>query len=154
MSKYKNKTSTKDGHTFKSKLERTCYDLLKKEELEFNYEDKKFVLIPTTKCTFDSYERVRRKGKNTYTLKSRTVPKISYRPDFVGDGWIIETKGYETAAFRLKWKMFKKYLEDNNLKYVLFKPHNKTEIIKSINIIKSLTNDKDKTKSSRLTKVS
>lgn len=141
MSKYKSKPTKQNGIQFKSRLEKTCYELLTKEGIPFNYEEKKFVLLPTTKCTFDSYERVKRKGKNEYTLKSSTVPKISYKPDFVGDNWIMETKGYETDAFKLKWKMFKKYLEENESGYTLFKPHNKNEIMRSIEIIKNLNDN-------------
>lgn len=43
-----------------------------------------------------------------------------------------------TPDFSIKWKLFKKYLEDNKLNFTLFLPRSKKEIIESINIIKEL----------------
>jgi len=44
---------------------------------------------------------------------------MTYTPDFVSlptisnKLWIIETKGYPTDAFKLKWKLLKQYAVQN-----------------------------------------
>jgi hypothetical protein len=48
----------------------------------------------------------------------------------------------KTPDFQIKWKLFKKHLEDNRIDAVLFMPTNKKEIITSIQIIKQLNNGK------------
>ena len=85
----------------------------------------------------DSYERIGSKFK----LQSRKVRAIKYTPDFVGEWWIMETKGKKTPDFQLKWKMFKQYLREHDLKYLLFMPTSKREIIASIDYIKETNNE-------------
>lgn len=56
----------------------------------------------------------------------------------------------KTQDFIIRWKLFKQYLTDNKLDFMLFMPTNKAQIIESIRIIKELENDsnkKDKQKS-------
>ena len=50
----------------------------------------------------------------------------------------METKGMRTPDFNIKWKLFKRYLMEQQLKYILFMPTSKKEIIQSIEIIKEL----------------
>lgn len=138
-----------DGVKLRSKLEKKAYQLLTEADLDFEYEPMRFTILNSTKFPYDSYERVKYKGKNEFKLKSKTVPKISYKPDFVGDWWIMETKGYETPEFRIRWKLFKKFLTENNLKYTLFKPHTEKEIKECISIIKRIENEKEKSTSSK-----
>jgi len=85
-----------------------------------------------------SYERIGSKFKP----QSKKVRAIKYTPDFIGKGWVMETKGKKTPDFQLKWKLFKKYLYDNNMQYFLSMPTNKREIITSIDLIKELSNEK------------
>jgi len=80
------------------------------------------------------YERV---GK-VFKQQSIHIRKMTYTPDFVGKRWIIETKGKKTPEFMQKWKLFKKHLLNNKLKFVLFMPTNKREILTSIQVIKNL----------------
>ena len=82
----------------------------------------------------DCYEPDKRKGSEIYP-KSKTLQKISYKPDFVGKDFIIETKGIASDVFNLRFKLFKKYLNDNNLKYDLFIPHNQKQVDMCIKII-------------------
>jgi hypothetical protein len=56
------------------------------------------------------------------------VREITYTPDFVGKDWVIETKGMKTPDFLLKWKLFKRYLTDNNLKYTLYMPSSQKQV--------------------------
>lgn len=48
----------------------------------------------------------------------------------------METKGKRTADFNIKWKLFRKYLQENDIEVTLFMPTNKKEILESIKIIK------------------
>lgn len=125
---------------FKSKLERTAALLLCEQELLFEYEPWTVVLADSFISEVISYERI---GKNFKQQRFKIQP-ISYTPDFVGSSWIMETKGKKTPDFVLKWKLFKKYLAERGLRYTLFMPTNKREIITSIEIIKTLEdNGKD-----------
>lgn len=83
---------------------------------------------------YPSYEKVGKKFKE----QSKKIRKNSYKPDFVGKGWIMETKGLRTPDFNIKWKLFKRYLLRHELEYILFMPSNRREIISSIEIIKEL----------------
>ena len=44
-------------------------------------------------------------------IKIEVVKKylpIKYTPDFIGDNFIIETKGRANESFPMRWKLFKK----------------------------------------------
>jgi hypothetical protein len=103
--------------------------------LEFEYNQHSYELFQGFESKNNSYEADKRNGNGMY-LKSKTLRKITYKPDFVGKDFIIETKGIASPDFALRWKMFKKYLNDNNLKYDLFMPHNQKQIQECIKIIK------------------
>ena len=120
---------------YKSKLEKTCAVLLEEEQIPFVYEKLKFTLVPGFTYEKPSYERIGKKKK--FIPQRKKVAAITYTPDFVGDGWIIETKGQRTTAFNIKWKLFKKYLLDHGLDFTLYMPTNKGEIIQTIELIKN-----------------
>ena len=126
--KYKNK---KVGN-FRSKLEQFCAKELTTNNIPYEYEAWKVELLP--KFTFPNicYEK---NSKSSYTEASEKIRSITYTPDFVGSNWIIETKGKETSDFILKWKMFKNYLVENNLNYMIFKPTNQKQIKETVKII-------------------
>ena len=92
-----------DGIKFRSKLETYCYKALKEAGIAAEYEPKSYTLLP--KFTFDN----------------AIVHAITYKPDFVGDGFVIECKGFPNDAFPLREKLFKYYLINNepNTKYYL-----------------------------------
>jgi hypothetical protein len=146
--KYKNKLTTYDGIKFKSKLEKTCYQLLTEAGLTFSYEPVTYNLHSAFKYEGNCYEKVQRQGKKKFAPARSHIQSIKYTPDFVGDGWIIETKGHETSDFKLRWKMFKKLLLDSGLNYDLYKPTNITEIKESIILIKQKNHETKITKSS------
>ena len=60
---------------------------------------------------------------------------IKYTPDFIGQGFIIETKGRANESFPLKWKMFKKYVLDNLDSTTIYKPQNQKECDETIRLI-------------------
>jgi hypothetical protein len=138
--KYKNKTVTK----FRSKLEKTCWDLLTEAELGFFYEPFKVPLLEGFEYNNDSWEKV---GKE-YKLQKKKVQRMTYTPDFVSSHnltknlWIIETKGYPTDSFKLKWKRLKQYASENNYSWTLYMPTNKGEI--EFTIENLLKNEKTK----------
>lgn len=121
------KKSVKDGIEFKSKLEVYCYDKLKENNIEAEYEKHKFEIIPS------------------FTYDNSKIRKMTYTPDFVGKNFVIECKGNPNDAFPLRWKIFKYYLYKNNIKYNLYLPRNKKQIDETINKIKynELVNSKE-----------
>ncbi len=127
-----------DGTQLRSKLESYCYKKLKDSEIPFEYESMTFVLLDEFHHTFEVWEPKRLKGNTVYSNIGRKVNKIKYVPDFVGEDWIIETKGHRTPDFNIKWKMFKAYLYANGLHYRLFLPTSNKQIDLSIEIIKGL----------------
>jgi len=131
MQKYKNKTEGK----FRSKLEQFCAKELTANNIDYTYEEWKVDLQPKFVFPYLCYE----KTKHGYLSPSENIRSITYTPDFVGDWWVIETKGQETTDFIIKWKMFKHYLVENKLDYMLFKPTNQKQIKESIKIIKDVT---------------
>jgi len=72
-------------------------DELIKEGVEYEYEKTIFTLLPS------------------FVYNKSKIRPVTYKPDFMdptGKKWLIEVKGLETADFKIKWKMLKKYLHD------------------------------------------
>jgi hypothetical protein len=128
------KKSTYDGIQFDSNLEVYCYKALQKAEIEFKYVPTTFTLIPAFDFIGTSYESDKRVGK-LLNPKSSKMQSIKYTPDFVGDGWIIETKGAQTDVFNMRFKLFKRYLTNNNLQYDLYMPKNHSQVDQAIDLI-------------------
>jgi hypothetical protein len=64
-----------DGIEFKSKLETYCYQQLQKHNIKAEYEGVRYEILPS------------------FTYQGEVIRRMSYTPDFVGDGFIIECKG-------------------------------------------------------------
>lgn len=114
-----------DGIKFRSNLEAFTYKALKESGLKFEYEPYSFVLIPQ------------------FNFNGEKVRSASYKPDFVGDDWIIEVKGFETDAFKIRWKLFKWKLVQEDLNYRLFLPKNQKQVLKAIEQIVKKEYDSD-----------
>lgn len=103
--KVKNATSvTIDGIKFKSKLEAYTYSRFKEENIPLTYESKRFELLPK------------------FEFQNKKIRSITYLPDFIGDKFIIECKGYRTDSWPLREKLFNYYLythEPNTEFYVV-----------------------------------
>jgi hypothetical protein len=140
--KVKNATEcTYEGIKFKSKLELVCYKWLKLYDLKFEYEKLKIELIPSFKPNIPLYEFNAKKGILNENLKiTRTC---TYTPDFIvktSKGLILlETKGFETDSFKLKFKMLRAKLQGQlDLPIIgLFLVKNQRQIKECIEIIKS-----------------
>ena len=65
----------------------------------------------------------------------KKILNIKYTPDFVSDSFIIECKGRANESFPLRWKMFKKSVNDNLKHVILYKPQNQKECDKVIELI-------------------
>jgi hypothetical protein len=131
------KKITYDGITFASGLERYMYMALKKAKIKAEYEGEQFVLIDGFELLNESYER-QSNGKGEYRNRgSKKVLPIKYTPDFIGDGFIIETKGRANESFPIRWKLFKKLISERYPDYVLYKPQNQSECDATIELIKT-----------------
>ena len=133
----RSKKVTYDGVTFASGLEKYMYQALKKAKIKSRYEGETFTLQEGFMFDNESYER-QSNGKGDMVDKGgKRILPIKYTPDFVSDSFIIECKGRANESFPIRWKMFKKYVNDN-LKYVtLYKPQNQKECDEVINLILS-----------------
>lgn len=124
-----------DGIVFASGLEKYMYKALKDAGLEFKYEGQTYELIPSFTFTNDCIER-QSNGKGDYINRgNKKVLNLKYTPDFIGLDFIIETKGRANDSFPLRWKLFKKWMMDNNDTRTLYKPQTNAECIKTIELI-------------------
>lgn len=127
-----------DGINFASGLERHMYMALKHAKIKAEYEGKTYTLMEGFDFTSICIER-QSNGKGDFTNRGnkRLLP-IKYTPDFIGDNFIIECKGRANESFPLRWKLFKKYIQDNMPSYTLYKPQNQQECDQVIQHILSL----------------
>ena len=130
------KKVTCDGITFASGLERHMYRALKKAKLKARYEGETYIVQEGFEFKTTSYER-QSNGKGEFKDRgNKKILPIKYTPDFVSDSFIIECKGRANESFPLRWKMFKKYVNDNLKHVTLYKPQNQKECDKVIELIK------------------
>lgn len=107
------KKYTYKGVDYSSGLERNMAICLDELNIKFEYEPTTFEVMEGFKFDFDCYER-QSNGKGDMINRGRKkVQPIKYTPDFIGDGFIIETKGYANETFPMRWKLFKKMLSDS-----------------------------------------
>jgi len=129
MAKYGNKRKGR----YKSILESNIADYLTNNNIPFEYEPIKFVL--QEKIDYPTWEK---NSKNEFSLITKKK-EISYTPDFIGKGWIIEGKGLRTQDFNNKWKLFQKYLIEHDLSYKLFL----IQRLKDLPVFKSVINNEE-----------
>ena len=56
------------------------------------------------------------------------IRPITYLPDFVGRGFIVECKGLMGDSFPLRWKLFKYYLHKHHAKTKLYLVRNHKDV--------------------------
>jgi len=113
--KVKNATPLEyDSVSFKSKLEMYCYKLLKENNIPVEYEVVKFQIL------------------DPFVYNDEKVRGMIFTPDFVGDNFVVECKGFMNDAFPLRWKLFKHHLMRNQLRYDLYLPRNKKDVEKVV----------------------
>jgi len=124
-----------DGINFASGLERYMYMALKKANIRAKYEGETFVLLNGFHFENEVFER-QSNGKGEYKNRGgKRILPIKYTPDFIGDNFIIETKGRANESFPMRWKLFKKLITEQFPEYTLYKPQNQKEIDDTIRII-------------------
>ena len=134
------KKITHDRINFASGLERYMYMALKKSKNKAKYEGETFVLLSGFHFENSVYERCSN-GKGDYKDRgSKRILPIKYTPDFIGDDFIIETKGRANESFPMRWKLFKRLVMNQFPNYTLYKPQNQKECDETIRLILNLRN--------------
>jgi|TARA_R110000868_G_scaffold96321_5_gene264979 hypothetical protein len=124
-----------DGITFASGLEKYMYLALKKAHIKSEYEGETFILQEGFDFDMESYER-QANGKGYFANRGeKKILPIKYTPDFIGEDFIIETKGRANDSFPLRWKMFKQQVNKTRSHVTLYKPQNQKECDEVIQII-------------------
>jgi hypothetical protein len=125
-----------DGITFASGLEKYMYQALKKAKIKAKYEGKTYTVQEGFEFKNKSYER-QSNGKGELVNRGcKKILPIKYTPDFVNDSFIIECKGRANESFPMRWKMFKKYVNQHLPRVTLYKPQNQKECDIVIELIK------------------
>lgn len=124
-----------DGVNFASGLEKYMYMALKKHKIKAKYEGETFVLINGFHFENESYERQANGKGELINRGSKRILPIKYTPDFIGEDFIIETKGRANESFPLRWKLFKRLITEQFPAYTLYKPQNQRECDRVIELI-------------------
>ena len=124
-----------DGVNFASGLEKYMYMALKKHKIKAKYEGETFVLINGFHFENESYERQANGKGELVNRGSKRILPIKYTPDFIGEDFIIETKGRANESFPLRWKLFKRLITEQFPAYTLYKPQNQRECDRVIELI-------------------
>ena len=124
-----------DGITFASGLEKYMYLALKDNNITAQYESHTFELVNSFEFQNDCFER-QGNGKGDFCNRgNKKVLNLKYTPDFVGKDFIIETKGRANDSFPMRWKLFKKWMQDNDDTRTLYKPQSNPECLKTVELI-------------------
>lgn len=142
-----------DGITFKSKLEVTCYKVLKEKGVNPKYEGKIFTLWEGFSPTVPFYTKNSfKKGNYKLDLLSpktaidkRKVGAWHYTPDFyfIYGKFIIyvEIKGFSNDVYGYKRKLFRKLLEklqkeDTEHQYEFWEIYSKVQLVECLEHLK------------------
>lgn len=156
--KIRNATTCSNGNiTFKSKLEKTFFNLLIEEGFKPQYEPKTITLWEGFTPITPFYDKesnsqwAKRTEENNAVknrlliLKDSKIVSIRYTPDIYFkykniDIW-IETKGKENDVFYIKKKLFRAYLDKQLMKTgqksIFFEIYTKRQLLQAIDIIKN-----------------
>ena len=131
-----------DGIDFASGLEKYMYMALKKAKIRSKYEGETFVLLNGFHFENEAYEK-QANGKGDYINRgNKRILPIKYTPDFIGDDFIIETKGRANESFPMRWKLFKKLVSEQFPNIILYKPQNQKDCDRTIELILEKRNGK------------
>ena len=122
--KIKNATPIEaDGIKFRSKLELYTYKKLKKANIVTEYEQHKYELLPA------------------FVFHGKKIRAMTYLPDFVGKGFIIECKGFANDAFPLRKKLFEFWLSVHEPETQYHVVRTQKEVDQLVENLKSLNNE-------------
>jgi len=131
-----------DGIDFASGLEKYMYMALKKAKIRSKYEGETFVLLNGFHFENEAYEK-QANGKGDYINRgNKRILPIKYTPDFIGDDFIIETKGRANESFPMRWKLFKKLVSEQFPNITLYKPQNQKDCDRTVELILEKRNGK------------
>lgn len=120
---------------FKSAIEKYCSDRLRESGIAFAYEQHTYELMPKFRFPH-RYLKMTPKSRELVNRTGSIQQPIKYTPDFVAsDGsWVIETKGYIPTHhdFPMRWKLFLKYLVDNNINCDVYIARNRQQVDEAI----------------------
>lgn len=109
--KVRNATAVdKYGIHFRSKLECYTYEAFIKAGIPVKYEPKHFTLLPK------------------FEYLGEKIRPITYLPDFIGKGFIVECKGLIGDSFPLRYKLFKYYLHKHHSKHKCYLVRNQKQV--------------------------
>lgn len=107
----KNATSVdKYGIHFRSKLELYTYEAFMEAGIPVKYEPKHFTLLPK------------------FEYLGEKIRPITYLPDFIGKGFVVECKGLIGDSFPLRYKLFKYYLKRHRSKMTCYLVRNHKQV--------------------------
>ena len=113
------------GLHFRSKLELYTYEAFTKAGIPVKYEPKHFTLLPK------------------FEYLGEKIRPITYLPDFIGRGFVVECKGLMGDSFPLRFKLFKYYLKKHRSKYKCYLVRNHKQVDEMIaDIIKNQKSQK------------
>lgn len=122
--KIKNATPIEaDGIKFRSKLELYTYKKLKEANIVTEYEQHKYELLPA------------------FIFHGKKIRAMTYLPDFVGKGFIIECKGFANDAFPLRKKLFEFWLSVHEPETQYHVVRTQKEVDQLVKNLKSLNNE-------------
>ena len=124
-----------DGINFASGLEKYMYMALQKAKIKSDYEGETFVLVDGFYFENESYEKQANNKGDFINRGSKKILPIKYTPDFIGKDFIIETKGRANESFPMRWKLFKRLINEKYPNVTLYKPQNQKQCDQVIEII-------------------
>ena len=127
-SKVKNATAVDAyGIHFRSKLELYTYEAFMKAGIPVKYEPKHFTLLPKFEFMGEKFNKEK-------------IRAITYLPDFIGKGFVVECKGLITDSFPLRYKLFKYYLHKHRSKMKCYLVRNHKQVDEMITELLSQKN--------------
>lgn len=146
------KKTSLDGINFDSKLELRCYELLKENNLDFEYNKNTFTLLESFRLSNVHLYQALGKQKNLHMQVNKDRSKlklraINYTPDFVkrveNKIFIIETKGYQNDVYPYKLKLFLNQCHHltPEIEVYFFEPRNIRQIKQAIELVKMILDD-------------
>jgi len=137
----RSKKVKEDNIEFASKLELHMYRVLKKLKVPFTYEGQTYVIVDGFHSHNASFEKTKIK-KELHDRGDKKILPIKYTPDFVDKEYpprfIIECKGNPNESFPMRWKLFKKFLHDNEIDAKLFMPRTQKDCDKVGELLKEI----------------
>lgn len=112
----------KYGLHFRSKLECYTYEAFMNAGIQVEYEPKHFTLLPK------------------FEYNQEKIRAMTYLPDFIGKGFVVECKGLIGDSFPLRWKLFKYYLKQHRSKMKCYLVRNHKQVDEMIQELLSQKN--------------